>query len=105
MINNRWVPFADYLTWISPAFPFLILVTAFVELITAAFFWMTPAKDYSTRLFYAHILACMLIFDAVVAHCPFTELERNYGKEVNHFSSDLALLGGLYMLAGYREDF
>ena len=100
MINHNWLPNIEF-TWLSPAFGFVLLAAGVVEIFTAILFYFSESIEQ--KRYYIRILACMLVFDACVTHFPMSELERNYGKEVSHVCSDLALLGGLYMLAGFPE--
>ena len=102
LINRRWMSNIEF-TWLSPSFGYVVLVTGVVELFTAMLLFTTDAAKVDQRQSLVRVLACLLAFDALVMHFPFSEVDRNFGKEVDHVCTDLALIGGLYMLAGYRD--
>ena len=93
-----------HITWLSKIFNFMIPAFGFVEIAAAIILFKTPNRQFEAKQNCSRILAFFLLFDAMVVHFPFSELERDFAMEMNHFCSDLALLGGLVMLTGYRGD-
>ena len=79
------------------------VVSAGVLQIGAALqYWV--ATDLTTKLNCVKVLSCILLIDAFIAHYPLSEFERGQGKELDHFTIDLTILGGLWMLVGFRHE-
>ena len=98
--DDSWLNFM----WLKPVFPYLLAVTGVVEIATCLMFYWTEAGNLQSRMYYVRILTIILAFDALFLHFPWSELPRGFGKEFCHFSYDIALIGGLFMLVGFRDD-
>lgn len=80
----------------------IIISTGLIELISAVFIYFYDDKE--DRQIYVGILTALLLLDAFIVHCPFTERWSNMGKELSHFSTNVGLAGGLWMIQGIRDD-
>ncbi len=98
---NEWGLTSIEFTWMSGSLPFVTFAAGLIELATVVTYYLSSKAN--ERLLYMRVLACMLLFDICVTHFPLSESARDFGKAMEHCSYDLALLGGLYMLAGFRE--
>ena len=68
--------------WLAPAFSYIILLTGLVQIATSLMFYWTDARNLQSRTMYARILTIVLVVDAFILHCPWTELDRGFGKEI-----------------------
>ena len=102
MMNTfKWLPDVEF-SWMAPAFGFYVLLMGVVQLLTALALFF--AHDAKKKRQCTAILAYLLLFDAVVTHFPFSELHKNFGKEMSHVCADIAILGGLHMMVGLPDD-
>ena len=101
LYNNSLLLF-DF-AWLVEKFALLIIVaTGLLELISAVLFYVHDEED--EREVWVYILTFLLIFDGLVIHYPFTEMWNNMGKEMTHLSTNIGLVGGLWMLHGFRDE-
>ena len=52
------------------------------------------------RLDCVKVIMCLLIFEMLITHNPFSELENKKGQEWAFNYTNVALIGGLYIFAG-----
>ena len=94
--------------WLQDCFTYILAATGVIEIATGLMFYWSEAgshnsnKFQSSRVYCSQILTIILLVDAFVLHCPWSEIESGYAKEYSHLAYDLGLIGGLYMLAGFR---
>ena len=82
------------------AFGPLLISAGLIELATLVLLYICESSR--DRWNYVTVLACMLMFDALVTHLPVSELDRGYGKAISQCTFDFAILGGLYKMADER---
>ena len=57
-------------------------------------------ENFRQKVFYANILRCFLLFDAMIVHQPFAcQNEQDFLNEMVHCALDLAVVGTLYLIA------
>jgi len=72
-----------------------------IELIAAA--GLLFYEDHLERTTYVQILLWVLTFDSFLMHFPFSELDKNFEKEMSHFTHNIGIAGALLMAAGFRN--
>ena len=98
--NNHLLLFP--FSWLIEEFASLIiLIHGLAQLIFAVAFYFYD--DENERRLPAIALVGLLVFDALVVHCPFTEEWHNMGRELDHFSCNIGLAAGLCMVLGFRD--
>ena len=70
--------------------------------VSAAFSYLL-LEDSRVRNRFITVLLLVLCYDTLLIHLPFTELARNYEKEMSHCVCNTLLAGSLLMVAGFRD--
>ena len=81
----------------------IVISLGVIELLSAALLFIVE-DNVELRGTLVTILTILLAFDALVVHWPFTEQWHNIGKELPHFSTNLGLIGGVWMMHGLRDN-
>ena len=79
-VNNGLLPFFEF-SWVAKLFNPLVLIAGLMELATLVLLWMCESSR--DRRKYVAVLACMLMFDALVTNLPLSVLEKHYGKAIS----------------------
>ena len=87
-------------------FPYLITIIGIVQVAAIGVFFFIPAEVVRARLDCVKVIMCLLIFEMLFTHNPFSELENKKGQEWAFVYTNIALIGGLYIFAGgkYIQD-
>ena len=100
-LDNNSLLFFEFAWFVEEFANLLIITIGLIELISGIMFFICEEED--SRKLYVYILTLLLAFDTFVVHYPFTERWAHMGKELAHFSTNIGLAGGLWMLLGFRE--
>ena len=100
LYNNGWLPFE--FSHIPAGYgQVLTFMVGIIQLIGAVgTLWY---DEFSMRLIFISLLLSCIIYDSILIHEPFSEYSREKEREALHFGSNIALAGGLIMLAGIRD--
>ena len=79
----------------------LTFIVGAVEIVSASAFLFYD--DASLKMKYGVFLLGCLAYDALLIHLPFTGDERTFGREMTHFTADVALAGAVFMAVGFRD--
>jgi hypothetical protein len=79
----------------------LTFIVGSIEIVAAASFLFF--EESSHRFNYALFMLGCLAYDALLIHLPFSEDEKSFGREMTHFTADLALAGAVLMAVGFRD--
>ena len=101
-LRNKGLLLIEF-AWISRQIGgYLLLCMGLLEGLTALIFFVT-SEDVQKKFTYALILSGVLMTDAFLLHLPFSEQERNLGKEFEQFTLNFGIMAGLFMVTGLRD--